>query len=277
MMSSQKAVVGSRSFFLSGIEVEEDLAISVQYVIYASAYILVQTTKSMEGLRRTNTSRASLFSLTETPAVRILRRNEGLTGKIYGVIYWYHFWSWYPYVATFSAIVMYLIPLLAFNTIPSFLLFGSGLSIIMCSMVMLSYVQILPWRKHPSVLIFCRTLCHLLFSITLFINSFEKNFAESTSCHVLSFFTQFTFLTGESWLVVIAIDLILSLSNPFTSYTGNLNKYHLVVWTAGLINASYLTASPDCQGVIADICWIEYTHSVSSCLWGFYLSWYAFI
>lgn len=50
----------------------------------------------------------------------------------------------------------------------------------------------------------------------------------SAWCVTLSFFTQLAFFAGECWLLVISMDLVVSLSNPFSSIHGNLNKYKVI-------------------------------------------------
>lgn len=227
------------------------------------------------GMRRTMT-RGSLFGGPDNSAVRILRRNETMVGKIKGAIYWYYFRAIFPYIAPISAVVMYIIPLTTYNSLGGFLFCGSLLSMVMCLLSILSYIQIVPWRKHPSPLIFYRTCVHLVFSISIMVNALSSREEYSSSCIALSFLTQFTFFTGECWLLTIAVDLILSLSNPFTSFKSNVTKYHAVVWLSGTVNAILLASSNSCQGLFANhICWIDADSPLSGCIWGFYISWYA--
>jgi 1-phosphatidylinositol-4-phosphate 5-kinase len=255
---------------------------------------------SHPNLRRlTTTTRQSIFSLPETPAIKILKRNELTSaGKLTGVVFWYHFRSWFPFLAFGLMLLFYLIPLLTVknNQLPYYLIYGSILSTLMSLMVIISYFHIVPWRKHPSPLIFYRTFSHLLFSLVLILNSLEKQFddGDSTSsssdhntssahnsteghsdtCHFLSFLTQFSFLSGETWLLTVAIDLYLSLTNPFTSYKSNLTAYHWLVWLIGFLNAFSLVLSNQCHGIFADtVCWIHVSSVLSPCLWGYYLSW----
>lgn len=226
-------------------------------------------------IRRTNTTRTSIFSINETPAIKILKRNEITSGKLTGVVFWYYFKNYFSLLSFLLFILFYIFSFISSNTLPHYLLFGGILSSILCFLILLSYIQIVPWRKHPSPLILYRSLSHFIFSIVIIFNSFEKKFEDSASCHLLSFLTQFTFFTGESWLLTIAVDLYLSLTNPFTSYTSNLTKYHFVVWITGGLNAFSLVSSNYCQGVFADrVCWIDVQNIESPCLWGYYLSWY---
>lgn len=224
-------------------------------------------------IRRT-TTRGSFFGAPDNSALRILRRNETMVGKIRGAIYWYYFRAVFPYLAPALAIIMYIIPLTTENSLPGFLFSGALLSTVMCFLAILSYIQIVPWRKHPSPLVFYRTVVHLIFSISLIVNAFDRSGENSSACQTLSFVTQFTFFTGECWLVTIAVDLILSLSNPFTSFKSNVNKYHAVVWVSGVVNAILLAGSKKCQGLFAGhICWIDVDNPLSGCIWAFYISW----
>ena len=177
----------------------------------------------------------------------------------------------------FFFIFFYFLSLILYNKIKNYLFFGGLLSCIMSSFILLSYYQIIPWRKHPSPLIYYRSLSHFFFSIIIMINSFSNAWDNPYFCSILSFLTQFTFFTGESWLLIITIDLFLSLTNPFTSYTSNLYKYHLIIWITGFLNAFSLILSNSCQGVFGNsVCWISVDNLLSSCLWGYYLSWYEF-
>lgn len=225
--------------------------------------------------RKTLSTRPSIFSIQETPTLKILKRNELTSpGKLTGIVFWYYFRSLFPYFACLLVVLFYLIPLFTSNILRNYLIYGSLLSFVMCFFVILSYFHIVPWRKHPSPLIFYRTLSHFFFSIILIINSLDIHFDNTSTCHFLSFLTQFTFITGESWLFTVAIDLYLSLTNPFTSYKSNLMKYHWVVWLSGFLNAFSLVSSNSCRGVFADhVCWIHVDGVLSPCLWGYYLSW----
>lgn len=229
--------------------------------------------------RVSNVNRNSLFGV-EPAILKVLKRNEIIgVDKITGAIYWYYFRVWYPYIAASSAILFYIFGLIFYNNVAGFLLCGAILSIMHCSIVILSYKLIVPWRKHPSPLLLYRAATHLVFSIVIVLNVIDsinnKDVTDdSRKCLALSFFTQFTFFAGECWLLTIAVDLWLSLTNPFTFYKSNIQKYHVIVWSSGILSGGLLVRSNTCHGVFNHgICWMKISSSESYCFWGFYLGW----
>lgn len=227
--------------------------------------------------RPTISSRPSLLG--EAPNVREIRRNAKNGTINHAVTFWYFFRMWYPAIALVALGLMYLIPALTSgDNISAYMLYGGVLSSVFCICVMLSYKHVVPWRKHPSPLIFHRTIAHFLFSLILiFSSSLIRGDSDDSSdaCVAISFLTQFSFFAGECWLWTISIDLLRSLTNPFTSYKSNLRTYHIIVWTASLINATALVENNQCQGHFTEhICWIRIHNPMSSCFWGYYLGWY---
>lgn len=203
--------------------------------------------------RRTASGRNSVFSEAQE-SVRILVRNERVS-KIYGAKFWFYFRLGFPYFSSLLAILLFVVPYLANADSSGFLFSGSLLSMFFCSCVICSYVHIVPWRKHPSPLIFYRSCSHCLFSLTLMINAYATYGSDTGQCKLLSVLVQFSYFTGECWLLTISIDLILSLTNPFSSYKNNLRRYHCVVWTSGVIIGAVLLNSDKCQDTFLDGVW----------------------
>lgn len=219
--------------------------------------------------RRTVTGRNSVFSEAQE-SVRILVRNEKAS-KMKGAKFWFYFRLCFPYFSTISAILLFIIPFVAGSDTSAFLFSGGLLSLFFCSCVLCSYVHIVPWRRHPSPLIFFRSCSHCLFSLVLMINAYTSYGRRSDQCQLLSVLVQFSYFTGECWLLTISVDLILSLTNPFSSYKTNLRRYHAVVWSSGAIISGVLLDSNHCQDIFSDgICWIDTSFE---CILGFYLLW----
>jgi len=203
-------------------------------------------------------------------SVRILVRNEK-TSKIVGAKYWFYFRLWFPYFSVILAVLLYVIPYMMGRGTAAFLFSGGLLSLFFCACVLCSYIHIIPWQRHPSPLIFYRSCSHCLFSLILMINAYTSYGRSSDQCQLLSVLMQFSYFTGECWLLTISVDLILSLTNPFSSYKLNLRRYHIVVWTSGAIISGVLLDSDHCQDVFSDgICWIDASFE---CILGFYLFW----
>ena len=89
------------------------------------------------------------------------------------------------------------------------------------------------------------------------------------------FLSIFSFhILGESWLTTIALDLVQSLTNPFTSYKGNMKRYQIMVWSFTGIVSFIFYFNIDCQGRFDHgICWVKITSTNSPCLWGYFLFW----
>ena len=203
--------------------------------------------------RKTASGRNSVFSEAQE-SVRILVRNEKVS-KITGAKFWFYFRLGFPYFSSILAILLYLIPFLANADASGYLFSGSALSMFFNLCVIFSFVHIVPWRKHPSPLIFYRSCSHCLFSFILMINAYVTYDSHSAQCKFLSVMIQFSYFTGECWLLTISVDLILSLTNPFSSYKNNLRRYHAVVWTSGVIIGAVLLNSDQCQDTIMDGVW----------------------
>ena len=90
-------------------------------------------------------------------------------------------------------------------------------------------------------------------------------------CLIVHLFISYT---GESWLTTIALDLVKSLTNPFTSYKGNMKSYHMMVWTFTGALSFIFYFNKDCQGRFDHgICWVKISSTHSPCLWGYFLFW----
>jgi 1-phosphatidylinositol-4-phosphate 5-kinase len=212
--------------------------------------------------------RNSVFSEAQE-SVRILVRNEKAS-KIVGAKFWFYFRLGFPYLSSLLAVLLFVIPYSAGSNTAAFLFSGSTLSLFFCVCVLCSYVHIVPWRRHPSPLIFYRSFSHCFFSLFLMINSYSSYGPGTDQCKLLSVLIQFSYFTGECWLLTISVDLILSLTNPFSSYKKNLRRYHIVVWTSGAVISGVLLDS-GCQDAFSDgICWIDASFE---CVLGFYLLW----
>ena len=160
------------------------------------------------------------------------------------------------------------------NNVEGHLVLGSVLSLIGSLGVCASYIMIVPWRKHPSMLILYRAITSLSFSINLLGNATNNSTLSAGLCRHFAVVTEMCLLSGEGWLTTIANDLVTSLTNPFISYKSNLRKYLVIItiWSSfiGLI----FSLDPGCQGEFDQgICWMGVESSFSPCLWGYFLVW----
>jgi len=204
--------------------------------------------------------------------------NELTKGKktlFRGAVFWYYFRFYYFQAAPVIFLVFMIVALTAWNTVEGHLVLGSIISLISSIAVMASYVMIIPWRKHPSLLVIYRSFTSALFSINIILNAVSQAEDSTTSCTHFSVTTNALLLAGEGWLTSIALDLVYSLTNPFVSYKGNLKKYHMMIWTFTSIITFALWVNPPCQDSFdGGICWLSTQGGASApCLWGYYLFW----
>lgn len=234
-----------------------------------------------------NTRKSLLFGDAPRPS-QIKRLDNGNGPDIF-------YWFWYKFrtnfihwIAPIALIGGFIIPSMtcdAGNERNCFLLYGGSLSLISCLLVIFSYIHILPWRRHPSTLILQRTITSLFFSIVVILdslpNSFSKDGPHSRNCQLMSFLTQFSLFSGEGWLLTVSLDLVTSMTNPFSSYKVNLQQYHTFVWVSALVSAIALILYSPCQGFLTEgFCWMDNIDNknvksdpFSFCIWGFFLFW----
>ncbi|RYH17075.1 hypothetical protein EON65_29135 [archaeon] len=193
--------------------------------------------------------------------------------KLYrGATFWYYFRVYLPYFYPVLFLLFLILSLTVYkDNIQGNLVLGSVLSLFMGSAVIVSYIMIVPWRKHPSSLILNRALANIVFSLVII---FEAISTSQRSCSSYAAVTQLTILSGEGWLTTIALDLIYSITNPFISYKVNLRKYQLIVGVfTGFITLVFWNDT-SCQGQFDQgICWIRIDSTNSPCLWGYFLFW----
>jgi hypothetical protein len=211
------------------------------------------------------------------------RKNQLLKHSQYiaAPLFWYHFRENLPVLAVIVLLIAFTVPWFTptINDINEFFLSGAVISILGSLLVMISYYQVIPWRRHPSKLLLLRSMTNCAFSVLVIVNVSHIGVDGHTSCDVLTFLNQFTVLAGELWVFTIAIDLKRSITNPFSNYINNINFYHYLVWVFALVNAAALLSVGSCHKQSQEgFCWIDInakTPSVNfrSCLWGFFLSW----
>ena len=199
-------------------------------------------------------------------------------------IKWNQLAYYFPLLAIPAIIIGFIICRYAFNYLAGYIFAGSVLSLLSEFLIIGSYVQLKSWRKHPSRLLLYHSFTNAALAIVTILNALRAGGSDrdgarddnpdSRWCMTLSFFTQLSFFAGECWLFVVSIDLVTSLSNPFSSLHGNLLKYKFFVWFASFISAVTLMTMHRCQGVTTDhMCWLHVEDLSSGCLWAFVIAW----
>ena len=205
------------------------------------------------------------------PSLTVMKKMNKNKTIFYCPTFWYYYRVYYPKVFPIIALIFMIVALAGWNTVEGHLVLGSVLSLISSLSVLGSYVMIIPWRKHPSSLILYRALTSVIFSINIIANAVDPH---PTKCRNYAVTTEVMLLAGESWLTTIAIDLVQSLTNPFTSYKYNMKKYSIMVWTFTAFLSFIFFFNEDCQGSFdRGICWVKITSTNAPCLWGYFLFW----
>ena len=212
------------------------------------------------------------------PSLQNMKFINGKTGGneilFRGATFWYRFRLMFPILAPVSFVFALVIALTCWNTVAGHMFMGGMLSLVSSVLVCMSYIMIVPWRKHPSTMVFYRAAADVLFSFVVVLMAIEYHLDSGKGCRGYPVFTQFFLIAGECWLTTIALDLVFSLTNPFTSYKGNMRRYHFMVWTFTILITFAFDTNTECQARVEQgICWIRISSAMDPCLWGYYFIW----
>jgi hypothetical protein len=93
-------------------------------------------------------------------------------------------------------------------------------------------------------------------------------------CRLLALVTQFCLISSEVWYVALNLDLLKTLSNPFSNYHYNMVMYHGLAWGSGLLTAMVLGYEPSARtGLFLGrdgngFCWVD--SDSSNILWAIF-------
>lgn len=211
--------------------------------------------------------------------------------------FWFLFRYTLPVTAPLLFITTFLWPYFFVNKTDGYLFCGAVLSVVFCSLSVLSYYHVKPWQRHPSPLIMQICLMSLFTSLIFLVNTvpfgrvdaltdggdinvvdnghYNSHRDNTIACLSMSLLLQLALLAREAWILTLSIDLLTSITNPFASYTSSQRKYHVFVWLTALAGAIILINHKGCQGRFLSngTCWIRIDGIASTCLWGYFLCW----
>eukprot|EP01031_Cornospumella_fuschlensis_P045389 gene45389-55533_t len=97
----------------------------------------------------------------------------------------------------------------------------------------------------------------------------------TAGCIFMSLIMQIALLAREAWILTLSIDLVTSITNPFSSHLTSQRRYHIFVWLVAIIMAIALVNHRQCQGEFLSngTCWIRIDGIESGCFWGYFFSW----
>mmetsp|Transcript_15359 Transcript_15359/g.23119 ORF Transcript_15359/g.23119 Transcript_15359/m.23119 type:complete len:971 (+) Transcript_15359:26-2938(+) len=230
-------------------------------------------TKAAAGKAR-EVAQAQMSVFGAAPSLAVMKnlnqQTHGSKTMFQGAEFWYRFRQYYFYVFPLMFVVALILATTAWNTERGHVCLGALLSFVSCVAVCASYIMILPWRRHPSTIVFYRAATNILFSFIVICMAVYYEANPTIDCNSYSVSVEFALIAGECWLTTIALDLVFSLTNPFTSYKGNMRRYHSMTWCFALLISFVLYNQPSCQGRFeGGVCWV----SGSGCLMGYYVFW----
>ncbi|DBA04988.1 TPA: hypothetical protein N0F65_006990 [Lagenidium giganteum] len=122
-------------------------------------------------------------------------------------------------------------------TTDQYLFIGALVSFCFSMVVMVCYSNSRAVRSHPNPLIFSKSLVDFLLACLYIVQFCITEF--STEAVVLPFriaaLTQALLVAGEFWFFAMPIDLLQSITNPFTSYSHNFRVYWFYSTLSGII------------------------------------------
>ena len=86
--------------------------------------------------------------------------------------FWYYFRIYLPLTSLVAFVAFFCIPYFAADNDDGFAFYGSLLSLISCSLVVLSFWHVLPWRRHPSSLMLQVAITSIIISTIVLVQSF---------------------------------------------------------------------------------------------------------
>ena len=149
---------------------------------------------------------------------------------------------------------------------------GAVISTLACSTVLVQTARFRSVRRPPLLLLFWRAVSDLLFSVQFLLTYFVQISADDADpsdafwgwrpqyhelCRGMAFFTQFFAFASEMWLLIICVDLVLTLTQPFRPIAGPTARYHAAVWFTSLATAILLLTLGNDGPSAIHICWIR--------------------
>lgn len=154
--------------------------------------MVISFTEAFRSTFITPTPKVAVFGA--APPLSVMLKMNQKKIIFYGATFWYYYRILYPYVFPMVFLIFMIVALTAWNTVKGHLVLGSILSLISSTSVVMSYIMIMPWRKHPSSLILYRALTSTVFSVNIILNAIDVT---SHTCRNYAVVTQIMLLAGK--------------------------------------------------------------------------------
>lgn len=173
-----------------------------------------------------------------------------------------------------------------YENLSSGLIWGAVLSIFSVFFVILSYASVPGYRQHPNPLVFWRTIADAFFVIQLLAQQFvrclfyscgslcnDKNLqcgcsqdqGAGPACDVFAGLFEFSLIAAECWFFCMTVNLLVSLTNPFTDFKRNTRFFHIFCWGMGLFMGLLLMNVDDWAGYSdLGVCWTNALKNIPS-------------
>ncbi|ETV94197.1 hypothetical protein, variant [Aphanomyces invadans] len=133
-----------------------------------------------------------------------------------------------------------------------FMVAGAGVSCLFSLSILASYSECARLRKYPNQLIVHKTVIDLalaLVNIVQFVHAWSPMGPSQTTS-----IAQGLLFAGEFWFCAMSVDLIQSVTNPFSSFSYNLQVYRLCSVLLGVVGSVVLpSASPSPSLLLASL------------------------
>ncbi|KAF0686995.1 Aste57867_21215 [Aphanomyces stellatus] len=162
------------------------------------------------------------------------------------------------------------------SDIDQFVFVGAIISCIFCFVVLYSYSECARLRKYPNQLMVHKSFIDLVLSMLYIV---QYTLSASNSSFVLpsqtAAFSQGLLVAGEFWFCAMSVDLIQSVSNPFSSFSYNLNVYRLSSLMLGVVCAIVFFVTQAFSKNVSRFFWVLDPRFVVQ-QWLFYYAWVGF-
>ena len=136
---------------------------------------------------------------------------------------------------------------------------GSLFSALFCLWILLCFWLFPKRRRHPTELLIYRVACDLLISIN-HIWSYNSRATFDTvgvDCTWVSIFNQFAYFASDVWYLMLSVDLLITIKNPFTFHQEYAKYFHICVWGSSFTTTLILGVVGRDGRDLNYICWVE--------------------
>ncbi|KDO30800.1 hypothetical protein SPRG_04701 [Saprolegnia parasitica CBS 223.65] len=142
------------------------------------------------------------------------------------------------------------------------LVMGAAQTFLTNSVVIITFHGVHSFQRHPNPLLYYRAVMDLLLSLRFLLDPLWiywdfYDVSLPQSCQYLSGVTEFLFIAADAWFFMLALDLMLSLNNPFGSVKHNRRRYIIGVYSFAIVLSCFMSFFPERLYGIAEgkFCW----------------------